>query len=150
MASPLPQSNAGPRQALQSELARRITQLRLKRDLSQARLAREAGISTATVKRLESGQSVQLSHWLGVLQALGLQESVLLAIPDPELSPMTNWRRKKGQSRLRASKGQGQEQDQSKRASASKNPNWKWGQSQPTARPPEEPGPRPANNKDQP
>jgi len=53
-------------------LGHRLEQRRLARDLTQATLAREAGVSKSTIERLENGASVQLANLVRVLRALEL------------------------------------------------------------------------------
>ena len=69
--------------ALLQELGRRIAQQRLDRNLSQAQLAEQAGISKRTLERLEAGASAtQLSLFLRVLRQLDLLERLDLLILD--------------------------------------------------------------------
>lgn len=55
-----------------TEFSRRLTRHRLNQDLTQAQLAREAGISLRTVARIEAGDAVQLESFLRAIVALGL------------------------------------------------------------------------------
>lgn len=71
-----------------AELGRRIARGRLRRDWSQAELARRAGVSLRTLVRLESGASTQLANWLQVLGALGWSAALLAALPDDGPSPL--------------------------------------------------------------
>jgi len=80
-------TSSGPDHQLQ-ELGRRLAELRLERNQPQAQLAEEAGVSLATVRRLEAGQSVQLANWLRVLRALGLSERLKLLLPPPAANPL--------------------------------------------------------------
>ena len=76
-------------EALLQELGRRIAQQRLDRNLSQAQLAEQAGISKRTLERLEAGASAtQLSLILRVLRQLDLLERLDLLIPEPQPSPL--------------------------------------------------------------
>jgi transcriptional regulator with XRE-family HTH domain len=71
----------GQLQALGTSIAAQ----RLERNWLQRELAQAAGVSLATLRRLEAGQSVQLANWLRVLSALGLLDrlDLLLAKDDP-------------------------------------------------------------------
>lgn len=89
--------------ALLRELGARCAQRRLDRNVTQAALAREAGVSLATVKRLEAGLSVQLANWLRVLRALDLVDGLLDLIPDPARSPIHQLREQQKPRRQRAS-----------------------------------------------
>lgn len=76
-------------EALLQELGRRIARLRLERNLSQAQLAEQAGISKRTLERLEAGAvSTQLSLFLRVLRQLDLLERLELLLPEPQPSPL--------------------------------------------------------------
>ena len=85
-----------------SEIGRRIEQHRLHANLTQAALAREAGVSKRTVERLEASGACQLSSLVRVLRALGLLDGLELALPAPPPSPMALLRTA-GATRQRAS-----------------------------------------------
>ncbi|WP_221029314.1 helix-turn-helix transcriptional regulator [Actomonas aquatica] len=71
------------------ELGARVAALRLERNLTQAELAREAGVSARTVARLESGEvAVQLSALLRVSRVLGLLERLDVWLPEVKPGPM--------------------------------------------------------------
>lgn len=53
-----------------SDLGRRIARIRLSRNLTQASLAREAGASVRSIKRLEAGGNVSLDTLVRVLAAI--------------------------------------------------------------------------------
>ena len=60
-------------EALLQELGQRIARLRLERNLTQAQLADQAGISKRTLEHLEAGAAAaQLSLFLRVLRQLDL------------------------------------------------------------------------------
>ena len=60
-------------EALLQELGQRIARLRLERNLTQAQLAEQAGISKRTLEHLEAGAAAaQLSLFLRVLRQLDL------------------------------------------------------------------------------
>lgn len=76
-------------EALLKELGQRLARLRLERNLTQAALAEQAGISKRTLERLESGAAAtQLSLFLRVLRQLDLLERLELLIPEPQPSPL--------------------------------------------------------------
>jgi Predicted transcriptional regulator with C-terminal CBS domains len=76
-------------EALLQELGHRIARLRLERNLSQAQLAEQAGISKRTLERLEAGAAAtQLSLFLRVLRQLDLLERLELLLPEPQPSPL--------------------------------------------------------------
>ncbi len=88
--------------AVLAELGRRLKALRLDRgDLTQEQLGREAGVSAATVARIEAGQSAQLTSLLRVLRYFNLLEALELVLPDQGPSPMAELERS-GRERQRA------------------------------------------------
>jgi transcriptional regulator with XRE-family HTH domain len=100
------------------ELGRRLTGVRLARNLTQAALAEQAGVSKRTVERLESGQvATQLSGFLRVCRTLGLLEQLESLVPEAGPGPIEQLKRQ-GRKRQRAS---------GSRAPAAKPGNWTWG-----------------------
>lgn len=77
--------------------------MRLERNLTQAALAAEAGVSKRTVGRLEAGEvATQLSGFVRVCRALGLLERFELLVPEPLPSPLAQLA-SRGRTRKRAS-----------------------------------------------
>jgi transcriptional regulator with XRE-family HTH domain len=89
-------------EALQRDLGRRLEALRLGRNIQQAQLAKEAGVSRRTITRLESGQSVSLDTLLRVMRALGLSSRLAALLPEPSVQPVERVR-SKSKERKRAS-----------------------------------------------
>mgnify|MGYP001814951743 FL=1 len=83
-------------------LGQRIARYRLNRNMTQAALAREAGISLPTVQRLEGGHSTQATNLIRVLRALQLLENLDVLVPEPAISPLQQ-ARMQGKIRQRAS-----------------------------------------------
>ena len=105
-------------EALLRELGHRIAQQRLDRNLSQAQLAEQAGISKRTLERLEAGAAAtQLSLFLRVLRQLDLLERLDLLLPEPQPSPLALLELQKA-GRKRASR----------RRIAKPTGSWSWGQ----------------------
>jgi transcriptional regulator with XRE-family HTH domain len=72
------------------ELGRRLAGARLERNLTQAVLAEQAGLSKRTIERLELGEvAVQFSGFVRVCRVLGLLERLDALIPEPVPSPIT-------------------------------------------------------------
>ncbi len=69
-------------------LGARVARLRLSRNLTQAHVAREAGTSISSVKRLEAGDNTSLETLLRVLEVLGLEQRLLESLPDPAVRPV--------------------------------------------------------------
>lgn len=105
-------------EALLQEVGGRMAALRLERNLTQAALAEEAGVSKRTVERLETGAvATQLSSLLRVCRVLGMVERFETLLPEPVPSPMAQLKQA-GRKRQRAS---------GKNESLAKPGTWEWG-----------------------
>ena len=100
--------------AVINALFQRIEQLRLSRNISQAALAKEAGVSRSTITRLASGENISVDSFVRVMQALGLADHLAALLPNPNVRPVERIRLE-GAERRRAS---------SKRKAAGA---WTWG-----------------------
>lgn len=109
--------------AVLAELGDRLSRLRLQRNLTQAQLAREAGVSKRTLIRLESGESSQVTNLIRVVRALGLLGNLDAFVPPPLPSPLEQLR-SRAKERRRASPGV------KKSALPTK---WTWGDESPKA-----------------
>lgn len=90
-------------EALLIELGTRLAEARLEKNLTQAQLATQAGLSKRTVERLESGRAgTQLAAFIRVCRTLGLVERLEALIPESAPSPMTQLKLG-GRKRRRAS-----------------------------------------------
>jgi len=108
-------------EAVLSELGGRLAQVRLERNLTQAQLAEQAGVSKRTVERLESGSvATQLSGFIRVCRVLDLVERFDLLVAEPVPSPVEQLKLR-GRKRQRAS-------TRSKAKTPSKK--WQWGDEQ--------------------
>jgi len=83
----------GTDEAILTELGARLSSARLSRDLTQAQLARDAGVSKRTVERMESGHSAQLTSFIRILRTLDLLDGLASLLPPPEPGPMDLLRR---------------------------------------------------------
>jgi transcriptional regulator with XRE-family HTH domain len=104
-------------QAVLAELGDRFSRLRLQRNLTQAQLAREAGVSKRTVIRLESGESSQVTNLIRVVRVLGLLGNLDAFVPPPLSSPLAQLRSQM-KERRRASPGV---------TKSGPPPQWTWG-----------------------
>ncbi len=76
-------------EAILRELGSRLAAARLARNLTQAALAEEAGLSKRTVERLESGEvAARLSAFVRVCRVLGLVDRLDALVPSPAVSPI--------------------------------------------------------------
>ena len=80
-------------EAILSELGARLSAVRLSRDLTQAQLAHDSGVSKRTVERVEAGQSAQLTSFIRILRTLDLLDGLELLLPPPQPGPMDLLRR---------------------------------------------------------
>jgi len=107
-------------EALLVELGTRLERARLDIDMTQARLAEEAGVSKSTVERLEKGHSVQLSNLIRILRVLGLLKNLDDLVPPVGPRPV-ELLEMQGKQRQRASgtrKGTDERTDET---------DWTWG-----------------------
>jgi transcriptional regulator with XRE-family HTH domain len=102
------------------ETGKRLARTRLERNLTQANLAKTAGISKRTLERLESGAaSTQLTTFIRVCRALGLLPRFDTFIPKPLASPVEQVKLH-GRKRKRAS---------GTRVEKNSHKKWTWGES---------------------
>lgn len=87
--------------ALAEELGQRLKQARLNANITQAELAKRAGVSRKIVLSAEKGQA-QLENFAALLLALGLAEQLNNFIPKPQISPI-QLQKLQGKKRERAS-----------------------------------------------
>jgi len=66
----------------------RIQCARVRANIPQAKLAKEAGISTPTLSRLENGKTVQLDSFQRVLKALSLFGNFNTLLPSTDFTPI--------------------------------------------------------------
>lgn len=83
-------------------LGEAVAQRRLGRNWTQAELSERCGVSVATLRRLEAGESTQLANFLRVLRALGVVDELAALAPEPD--PFEDVRAERGRTvRQRAS-----------------------------------------------
>ena len=105
-------------ESILKELGGRLAGARLGRNLTQAVLAEQAGVSKRTVERLESGAvATQLSGFLRVCRTLSLLDGFESLVPEVKASPMEQLKQQ-GRKRLRAS---------GKKAAPAEPKKWTWG-----------------------
>jgi transcriptional regulator with XRE-family HTH domain len=118
----------GPDAAVLASIGESIAKERLKRNITQEELAEESGISRSTVRRLEAGESTQLTAFIRILRALDLLAGLELLLPVATASPMQVLENR-GKARKRASSPRSETGADGKAESES-NPNaepWTWG-----------------------
>lgn len=87
---------------IEMALCKKIGDIRLVRNMTQAELAEKAGISLRTIRRMEKGEGVSLDTFIRVLIALGIQQNLEGLLPDPSVRPIERINRG-GRERQRAS-----------------------------------------------
>jgi len=93
---------------IEAALCKRLEDIRLSRNTTQAQLAMEAGVSLRTIGRLEKGQGVSLDTFIRVLTALRIQQNLENLLPDPDVRPIERVdiggeERKRARPRVRSS-----------------------------------------------
>ena len=88
--------------AVINALFQQIEQIRLSRNVSQAALAKEAGVSRSTITRLASGENISVDSFVRVMQALGLADHLAALLPNANVRPVERIRLQ-GAERRRAS-----------------------------------------------
>jgi putative transcriptional regulator len=73
---------------IEEALCKRLEQIRLTRNITQAQLAAAAGISVRTIRRLEKGEGISLDTFIRVLKALGVKQNLEELLPDPTIRPV--------------------------------------------------------------
>lgn len=73
---------------IQFALCQRLEKIRLMRNMTQAKLAEEAGVSRKTIVRLERGEVVFFDTFIRILIALGIQQNLETLLPDPTIRPI--------------------------------------------------------------
>ena len=96
---------------IEGAICKRLKNIRLTRNITQARLAEEAGVSLRTIRRLEKGLGVSLDTFIRVLIALDIQHNLEGLLPDPTIRPFERVSLK-GSERMRASTRQSIREDE--------------------------------------
>ncbi len=91
-----------PSATIAATLCKRLEEIRLGNNISQAELARQAGVSRSTMTRIADGQSISLDSFIRVVKALGLADHLAALLPDPDVRPVELVRHA-GRHRRRAS-----------------------------------------------
>jgi transcriptional regulator with XRE-family HTH domain len=104
-------------EAVLEALGQRLAAARLARQMTQARLAEEAGLSKRTVERIEAGDTSQVSSLIRVLRVLELLDGLNQLVPEAGPRPL-DLLKLKGRQRKRAS---------SKPAGPDSEEGWSWG-----------------------
>ncbi|MFK7958289.1 MAG: helix-turn-helix domain-containing protein [Lysobacterales bacterium] len=89
--------------SVEQALSERIEAIRLRRNITQSRLAREAGVSRSTITRLvQEGKGISLDSFIRILKALQLAQNLEMLLPDTGLNPVEELEKERRPSRQRA------------------------------------------------
>ena len=77
-----------PDKEILKELGLRLARVRKQQGYSQSRLAEDAGIGVATLRRLEAGHDTQMETWLKLMKSLQMIASIDALLPEIYKSPM--------------------------------------------------------------
>jgi transcriptional regulator with XRE-family HTH domain len=106
-----------PEATVLAEIGERAQRYRVGMNLSQAELAKKAGVSQRTIERLEAGSSVQLDTLLRILRALQLSANLDQLIPEANIRPI----------QLAGSKTEVRHRSNKRRSAGPKGQGWVWG-----------------------
>lgn len=98
-------------EAVLVEIGERISRRRIELELTQADLARQAGVAKRTVERIESGASAQMISMIRIFRVLDMLQNLERLIPETRPGPM-NLLKSKGKIRKRAPKSDKQPSSQ--------------------------------------
>lgn len=101
---------------IEAALCKRLESIRLSRNITQEQLAKEAGVSTRTIGRLEKGQGVSMDTFIRVMMALNIQQNLEALMPDPNVRPIE-----------RVGMGAGERKRARPAKSVDEIPSWSWG-----------------------
>ena len=74
---------------IEDSLSERLEALRLSRNITQSRLAKDAGVSRSTITRLaQHGKGISLDSFIRILQALNLESQLEVLLPTPSETPL--------------------------------------------------------------
>ncbi|MEO5578988.1 MAG: helix-turn-helix domain-containing protein [Sphingomicrobium sp.] len=105
-----------PETNMLTELGERTQQYRVGMNLTQAELAKDAGVSQRTVERLEAGSSVQLDKLVRIIRALRLSANLDQLIPEASIRPI----------QLAGSKSEIRQRSYKRRSGTAKEQGWVW------------------------
>jgi putative transcriptional regulator len=101
---------------IEAALCKRLESIRLSRNITQAQLAEEAGVSPRTIGRLEKGQGVSMDTFIRIMMALSIQQSLEALLPDPTVRPIE-----------RVGMGAGERKRARPTKYSDERPTWSWG-----------------------
>ncbi|MDH7798851.1 MULTISPECIES: helix-turn-helix transcriptional regulator [unclassified Beijerinckia] len=106
-----------PETTVLAELGERAQRYRVDMNLTQAELAKKAGVSQRTIERFEGGSSVQLETLLRILRTLQLSANLDQLVPEANIRPI----------QLASSKTEVRHRSNKRRNTSPKGAGWVWG-----------------------
>ena len=106
-----------PEASVLSEIGERARQSRIGINLTQAELARNAGVSQRTIERFEAGNSVQLDKLVRILRALRLSTNLDQLLPEASIRPI----------QLAGSREKVRRRSRKRRSAPQDGDGWTWG-----------------------
>lgn len=80
--------NVASSKQIEEALDERVHRLRLSRNWTREKLAREAGVSIRTIANLEEGRGITFNTIIRIMKGLNLQGNLSALFPDPTIRPM--------------------------------------------------------------
>lgn len=102
---------------IEADICKRLESYRLMKNVSQADLARRAGVSRRTISRMENGHGVSFNTFIRVMRAFDLTSHLDALVPITNVRPIDRVNRKR--ERKNASSP--------RKNNRPSNPRWKWG-----------------------
>lgn len=96
-----------PDKEILKELGLRLARVRKQQGYSQSRLAEDAGIGVATLRRLEAGHDTQMETWLKLMKSLQMIASIDALLPEIYKSPMAEVLSVKKRKKKKSAAGSG-------------------------------------------
>lgn len=117
---------SSPQQSIQA-IGHQLEQLRLSKNLSQAAVAAEAGVSRRTITRMEAGETISLDTFVRVLKVYGVADRIATLFPEHSVRPLERVKLA-GKQRKRASSVKSSVKSSIKNSVAEPNQEpWSWG-----------------------
>jgi len=104
-------------EAVLEEIGQRLARRRIELDLTQAALARRAGVGKRTLERVEAGATAQFSTLIRLLRALDLMPVLDQLLPEAKPGPIE----------IMARKGKMRQRAPSPKRSSGQDDSWTWG-----------------------
>lgn len=113
-----------------AEFGLRLCRERIQQNLTQADLAKQAGISKRTLERAEAGHSLQLTSLIRVLRALDMLDKLDFIFPEDTATPM-EMLKLKGKKRQRVTSSRSTNTSKNSNASednsaSQESSDWQW------------------------